>query len=218
MDTKILLSSPPLPHLTTLHRPPLKRNHLKFETRQTYANFHRHKSPRFHSKCHECAQWLQNANSGEQIAVTQLAWILPSLREVLIPRLIFDGCVSLNEALYSRNESNSADTGDIDWSTRTRRRADIATWTIEDAERDTGVPELYLLKEKDSMDRHNLSMRGKPFRVVQPTEFAGWSIHSTSKFWQPWDNGSNFDLDYDFGDRFLGSPPPNPRLLESWDL
>lgn len=218
MDTKIILSSPPLPNLTTLHRPPLKRNHLKFETRQTYANYHRHKSARFNSKCHECAQWLQNANSGEQIAVTQLAWVLPSLREVLIPRLIFDGCIPLNETLYSHGENKLNGMSDTDWSTRTKRRADIVTWTIEDAERATGTPELYLLKETDRMDRLTHSLRCKPFRVFQQSESCGSFMHSTTKFWQTSDLGSALEMDYDFDDGFLGTPTRNPRLLESWDL
>jgi hypothetical protein len=95
---------------------------------------HDHPDSTFHEFCNGCLRWSQKAESSEQITVTQLAWLFPSLREVLIPRLVFedwmriDG-VSSDASLPVFNASARME--GLDWIEYRRHSNDVAVWMIE---------------------------------------------------------------------------------------
>jgi hypothetical protein len=179
MKTKLLLSCPPLPHLTSLYRPPLEQTHLTFSTDQgyTYSNTHDHLDFTFHEFCNECLLWSQHTESSEQITVTQLARLFPSLREVLIPRLVFEDWMHI--VGLSSDESLPTFIGNIrmeglDWIEYLRRKSDVVVWMIEPDNHSDCVTECPRIKR-----RHEGPMEPVIGNVLPVVEDAVVSIGSS---------------------------------------
>ena len=156
MDTGLLLSFPPLPNLTTLYRPPLKRNHLMFSTDHgsNYMTQHRHSDFVFNEYCNECNLWKQQAETTEKITITQLQWHFPSLSEVLVTRLVFEDWMSI--VGLSSDQSlpaleNPARTEGLDLVERMRRRSDVAVWRLEPDNHDDCTAECVWKKRRSPL-------------------------------------------------------------------
>ncbi|KIM26600.1 hypothetical protein M408DRAFT_330539 [Serendipita vermifera MAFF 305830] len=136
MDTSLLLSAPSLPYLTTLYRPAFKRNYLTFSNNhgQNFATQHQHADFVFNAQCNECLLWRQRTEDIERITITQLQWHFPSLREVLVPRLVFEDWMPITELSailglpITRRSHITDDLGLIEFM---RRRSDVAVWRLE---------------------------------------------------------------------------------------
>lgn len=134
MDTKVLLSFPPLPKLQVLYRPPLKHTYLSFTSFQPYSRVHEHNASHYDPSCRGCVSWCQRTNSSEACSVSELAWHFPSLREVFIPRLVIEdltviqGRPSKPALKPRRNEPENR----LGWIEFARQQPDVAIWLIEE--------------------------------------------------------------------------------------
>jgi hypothetical protein len=188
MKNNLLLSFPPLPFLTTLYRPPLKLMGLTFSSHPSYMNTHDHLDFMFHEFCNGCLRWSQKAESNEQAAVTQLAWLFPSLREVLIPRLVYEDWMRIDgissDASLPMLDSSAKMEG-LDWLEYKRRSSDVIIWMIEsdnhadcmadcpEAKRQPGAPMEQALGEALSLldPAFTIGSSRPSFYVVLPRDY-----------------------------------------------
>jgi hypothetical protein len=128
MEHDTIISLPVLSHLKTLFRPPLKRECLSFRSESIYTNSHQHHGSQYSRFCGQCSIWYANTEAAEKFTIKKLAWLFPSLREVLIPRLVFD---ELNPITFPLPVWEQNASGYVDGIELARRRKDVAIWLIE---------------------------------------------------------------------------------------
>lgn len=156
MDTTYLLSFPALLELTTLHRPPRPHSAFNLSTR-IYFNYgsepgHRHlvlpsnkplfigpsasdgALPYFYSAdCTLCRQWNTHASDSEATEIVELTRHFPSLRRVLIQRLLCLDGVSVNDdpQVYSPEMELDMEARErTDCTKEWEERRDVAIWTV----------------------------------------------------------------------------------------
>ncbi|PVF94708.1 hypothetical protein CPB86DRAFT_712698 [Serendipita vermifera] len=186
MDHDTMLSLPVLPRLKILCRPPLKRTFLSFRSDSIYASSHQHYPSQYSKYCTQCSLWLINTESAEKFTVKRLAWLFPSLREVLIPRLVFDELTPITFPLPVLEKDIS---GYVDGVELARRRRDVAIWLIEPDSKDACRPDCcwplhstnrkiqakWMTSESNPNSLYTLSedsMPGRqPFCILSPDEY-----------------------------------------------
>jgi len=156
VDTTYLLSFPALLKLTTLHRPPRPQSAFNLSTR-IYFNYgsepgHQHlvlpsyKSlstgasaldaglPYFYSAdCTLCRQWNTRASDSEAREIVELARHFPSLKRVLIQRVLCLDGVSVNDdpQIYApETELDTEARERTDCTKEWEERRDVAIWTV----------------------------------------------------------------------------------------
>lgn len=169
MDTKTLVSFPPLPKLEVLYRPPLRHTYLTFTSNGYYAIPHSHDTYLYEDSCPVCLSWCQQVNSSEECSVRELARTFPSLREVLIPRLVFEdlglipGLPSASILLPTQSNQNEEE---LDWLEHARRMLNVAIWFIEDLDHKCDACNSPKSDTKPTVSIPN-NARNNQFRVVQ---------------------------------------------------
>jgi hypothetical protein len=194
MDTKTLVSFPPLPKLEVLYRPPLRHTYLTFTSNGYYASTHSHDTCLYQTACPVCRSWCQQVNSSEECSVRELARVFPSLREVLIPRFVFQDLGLItglpSESILLPTQSNQNEE-ELDWLEHTRRMLNVAIWFIEDLDHKCDIC------NSSQSDSDPTNAKNNQIRVVQHPQnrecsrthrnkvsSSGWS--SYPKFW--WSN------------------------------
>lgn len=193
MDTKLLLSFPPLSNLTILHRPPLKNSSLTFPS-DLFAGGHPHATPIYSSDCLYCTRWLIQTNTSEYVAVSNLPAHFPSLREVLITRLVFSEFTPLNKELYSNPRAPCLNKT---YTEKCRSKLDVVIWRV--------------LQDEEGLDSFEKEEREEKITIKMDNTY--------QKFWWRKDGlYSGLSSVSMMDDGATITHTLNPKILSPWDL
>jgi len=212
MHIKSILSFPPLPYLTTLYRPPLRLAPLRFSSFLGYGpTGHNHQNAVYDQWCTGCQGWIKHAEAREQDVVEALAYEYPSLREVLIPRLVNLDWRNI-EALSSDESMPVLDTPErmkgLDWIECMRRKSNVAVWLIESDDHGDclpGCPRMAspsdLALEPGPTSSSDTDSPRRPFHVIRPRDHnehlefkrtGGTPVEDFPKIWWTFDENMAF--------------------------